>query len=200
LKQFVRHFLFFILAGFVLAAGILLTAISFILNNPVSSREYLPLQKEITVNLKPGTYAIFYEFNQSEKKYGPVQIIENNKISNIRDWISVSVQDNNEPIQVQEDFSMNYTINQIRGESIYSFKVEKERPYAIVVNTPNSNDFEAVRITVMADFTKETFSLFNNIAISIISSIPFVIIGFVKIHIRRRHHQNERFSEHQTGK
>lgn len=121
MKQLIRQYSFLIVAGIIIFTGILAAVISFLRNNPIKSRDYLPINSKTILTLKPGSYSTFYEFNQSESQYGPIKLIRNNRISNISDLITVDIESKNDRIDVHPDSSMTYSIEYF-GELEPSFR------------------------------------------------------------------------------
>ncbi|WNR46200.1 hypothetical protein [Paenibacillus roseipurpureus] len=178
MKPFIRQYLLLILAGSIISIGIVISAISIIKDNPISGRNFIPVNAKTAVELVPGKYTIFYEYNQSTKQFGPLTITSNNKNVKLTDWLQISVKNHGNELSLKGDSSLSYSINQNVGESIISFKVDRQDQYEISINTKDFSDIDALRFTLIADFTERIFSVFKNFAIYMLISIPFVLPGF----------------------
>ena len=168
-----------IIAGCIIAIGIITTVVDFINTNPVNDRKYLNLNSETVVYLEPGKYTIFYEYDQSIKQLGPIKVTNNNRISSLVDVISVAVRTDTAEIITTNDASMSYTFYRKAGESLFSFSIEREEQYIITVETEGRQNIDNVEITLIADFTKGIISIFKNIGLYVLGAISCLIAGII---------------------
>ena len=179
MKPFLRKYLGFIIAGLMLAAGIICTLVVY-LNDPIGNdRVVLEVPGDKEIQLEAGRYAIFYEYTEHKSQYGPIQMTSYRKDTSWLGLVEIRIVDpsNKEEISKAEDSSMTYTIDDMKGESLYSFTVPQKNRYRIQTLLKDTEMDKSMRLTLMPDFSKQLFGLFRTLGIFVLISIAIALLG-----------------------
>lgn len=194
MKNYIRQYSGLVIAGIIIASGFIYTYFDFIHNNSIKDRLFINIPSDKELLLEAGKYTIFYEYNERNQKFGPIQIIKNNRITRLSELIDLTVVNlsNDEEVSNKEDPSMTYTIKEVKGESLYSFDVIQEGSYKISTKLQSNGMEDSITLTLISDFTGSIFLIFKTIGTFILISIPFLVIGFIYYHKEGKRKRNKR--------
>ncbi|MFD2612709.1 hypothetical protein [Paenibacillus gansuensis] len=176
LKLHVKKYGLLIIAGLIIVGGF---AKGTIILQDITERDYLAMNSEERRTLKEGTYSLFYEYNESNRRFGPVTITENNKISDVKSALEfkiVAPADLPQPV-IADDTSLSYTVDESKGESLYSFHIHEEGSYILHTKINETLQENGLSLTLLYNYKGLFLTLIKVIGISILISLPFVLGG-----------------------
>lgn len=162
----------------VVLVGILTTVVNSLKESPVSEREHITVGKPTNVDLEPGKYTLFYEYSEKSEKYGPVTITKSDQLIGSAEQLEVSVtnEEDGSAVTVRADGSMNYTIINTNGRSLFSFTIKQAGRYEVVLAAKGLEELQELRLALVKDFTKGILAVFKQVGIILlIALIPFLI-------------------------
>ncbi|MEC0208767.1 hypothetical protein ABEX47_08615 [Paenibacillus ehimensis] len=179
MKRLISQYLFLILGGAIIVVGMVVAIVNFWSHNPLSNRVMISAPATKDMFLTSGKHHLFYEFDSKQLDLGALQLKKEEKFNNISSLVSVKivkVSDNTEILLVK-DSSMNFTLNDTRGESLYSFEIVEEGNYRIEVS-PTVELPKSVTFSIVNDFSNSLLGIFKHAGIGVLISIPFLLIGW----------------------
>ncbi|MFC5700388.1 hypothetical protein ACFPVX_03750 [Cohnella faecalis] len=179
MKPYIRQYFFLILGGLIIVSGIGYTVIDFLNNNSLGSRVKIIAPDTKEVLLAPGRYDLFYEYSSKVYDAGIIKLKRENKFNDPYELISVKISDvrDGKVLKIVKESSTSFTLDDIKGESLYSFEVLEEGKYSVEIKTIDEVK-EQITISLVNDFTKELFNGFKRVGIILVFSIPFLLIGW----------------------
>ncbi|MCP1307327.1 hypothetical protein [Paenibacillus tyrfis] len=179
MKRLLSQYLFLILGGAIILLGMVFAGINFLNHNPVNDRVMISAPGTMEVFLKAGQHHLFYEFDSKQLNLGVLQLKKEEKFNNVSSLVAVkivNVSDNKE-IVLAKDSSMNFTFNDTRGESLYSFEIVEEGDYRVAIS-PTIELPKAITFSIVGDLTNSLLGVFKHAGIVVSMSIPFLLIGW----------------------
>ncbi|NEN82354.1 hypothetical protein [Paenibacillus elgii] len=179
MKRLISQYLFLILGGAIILLGMVFAGINFLNHNPVNDRVMLRAPGTKEVFLSSGKNNLFYEFDSKQLNLGVLQLKKEEKLNNVSSLVAVKivkVSDNKE-IVLAKDSSMNFTFNDTRGESLYSFEVVEGGDYRVEIN-PTIELPKAITFSIVGDLANSLLGVFKHAGIVVSMSIPFLLIGW----------------------
>ncbi|KEQ22778.1 hypothetical protein [Paenibacillus tyrfis] len=179
MKRLISQYLFLILGGAIIILGMVFAGINFLNHNPMNDRVVLSAPGTKEVFLSSGKYNLFYEFDSKQLNLGVLQLKKEEKFNNITNLVTVKlskVSDNKE-IMLAKDSSMNFTFNDIRGESLYSFEIVEEGDYGVEIS-PTIELPKMATFSIVGDLANSLLGVFKQAGIVVSMSIPFLLIGW----------------------
>lgn len=179
MKRLISQYLFLIFGGAIILLGMVFAGINFLNHNPVNDRVMISVPGAKEVFLKAGKHHVFYEFDSKQLNLGVLQLKKEEKFNNVSSLVAVKivrVSDNSEVVPAK-DSSMNFTFNDTRGESLYSFEVVEEGDYRVEIN-PTIELPKAITFSLVGDLANNLLGVFKHAGIVVSISIPFLLIGW----------------------
>lgn len=174
MKSLIRQYALLVVAGIIMASGLATVIISTV--NSIHERVYLGAVTEI--DLGPGNYALFYEYEVSKQQYGPVKITRSEKPADAPLYASIGVTNSKHDIvPIVANTSLSYTSNNRKGESFASFQINRSDHYTIDMGT-QSQAYYPAELTLAADFSKKLLASLKTFGIFALAAVPFALAGF----------------------
>ncbi|PUA38739.1 hypothetical protein C8Z91_14210 [Paenibacillus elgii] len=179
MKRLISQYLFLILGGAIILLGMVFAGINFSNHIPVNDRVMLSAPGTKEVFLSSGKNNLFYEFDSKQFNLGVLQLKKEEKFNNITNLVTVKINkvSDNKEIVLAKDSSMNFTFNDIRGESLYSFEVVEEGDYRVEIS-PTIELPKAITFSIVGDLANSLLGVFKQAGIVVSMSIPFLLIGW----------------------
>jgi hypothetical protein len=180
MRRFLRQFLALILAGLIIASGLLYVSVELTSNNPIKERIYFKVPDKQNLNLEAGVYTVFYEYIIHKGEIGPIEFSKYEKIngvSSLLDFRIINTAANTE-VTKAEDSSLSYSINDVKGESLYRFQINTTNQYAITTQFRNTESITLIKLTIIRNLNEFIISLFKVMGIIVLISLPFLLLGW----------------------
>lgn len=180
-----KKYLFFVIAGITLIIGFVLISIDLVLNNPISSRNMLNPETTNRIYLEKGKYGLFYEYDTNKKNIGIVEIKKSFELTPDLLTVKITAVEGQEEVAVRENQSMTFTINRIQGKSLFSFNLDESGTYNIVLDLKQEDLASEIHFSIVDKFTDLILSGFKRVAVLVLVSLLFVMIGLY-MYLRER--------------
>ncbi|KPV61296.1 hypothetical protein QJ48_00505 [Paenibacillus sp. A3] len=179
MKRLLSQFLFLILGGAIIVLGMVFAGINFLNHNPVNDRVMISAPGTKEVFLKAGKHHLFYEFDSKQLNLGVLQLKKEEKFNNVSNLLAVKIvkMSDHREIVLAKDSSMNFTFNDTRGESLYSFEVVEEGDYRVEIS-PTIELPKAITFSIVGDLANSLYGIFKQAGIVVSMAIPFLLIGW----------------------
>lgn len=144
------------------------------------------------VQLHPGKYAVYYEYENPRKSFGFVEISESDRNAAVLGVLELSVADaDNRTVEVHRDTSLTYSVNQRSGESMFGFRIQDEGAYTVRAQLPEELR-GAVRLVLAENFTRALLALLWQIGLAFVVAALFAVVSiFIYFNQSRKLRQAE---------
>lgn len=180
-----KKYLFFAIAGITLIIGFVLIGIDLLFHNPISSRNMLNPETTNRIYLEKGKYGLFYEYDTNKKNIGIVEIKKSFELTPDFLTVKITAVEGQEEVAVRENQSMTFTINRIQGKSLFSFNLDESGTYNIVLDLKQEDLASEIHFSIVDKFTDLILSGFKRVAVLVLVSLLFVMIGLY-MYLRER--------------